>query len=252
MTGAATGGGKPPVPNDWRASLPAEIANEKVFEGIRDVQTLAKNYVEQSKLVGRSIQLPQKPEDWPRVWAKLGWPETPEGYQLKPPALPEGLSWDEDTLGGLRTTAHKLGLTNAQVQGLLEWYGQNVMANVPMARDRQVQAAEEELRNVWRGAYEKNVAIATRAAKRLGGQKLIDVLERTGAGAIPEVVMAFHAVGKLLAEDGMISTEPGMSPEALQLKINRIMAEPAYSDRTHPEHDAKVKEVQRLFEQLTA
>lgn len=121
-------GGRFTTPDDsplaWHATLPAELRESPTLQQYKSLHDAAKGLVEKDRLIGRSIQLPQKgldedAEGWGRVFEKLGRPADPKGYELDLPELPEGWEWSPDVLQSFYEEAHAAGLTKAQAQRIL-------------------------------------------------------------------------------------------------------------------------------------
>ena len=103
----------PSVPDDWRSTIPEEIRGHKSLDHIQDVGALAKSYVNAQSMIGADkVAIPGKhatDDDWIEVYARLGRPDSPEGYELQN-NLAEGVEADEQMLDWYRQTEHDLSL----------------------------------------------------------------------------------------------------------------------------------------------
>lgn len=251
-----TPGGEGLTFDQVRAAFPEEIRGEKVFDQIKDIPTLAKNYVESQKYIGGAIKIPGEgatPEEKAAYREKLGVPAKVEDYGLK---VEEGdTTMDAAFLGRFLETAHINGVSKAQAEGLLRWWGEEA-ASVTEQADKGLETAFAELQTEWGGAAPRNIALAERAVLTLGGQEARDFFDSSGLGNNPTLVKLFAKVGKMMAEEGLISGDveniPGLEDAknlAHEIIFNKEhKLHEAYTKAEHPQHDEALKEVTRLMQ----
>ena len=250
--GAAPATATPPDPREW---LPEEYRGDPAFQSFKSIESLAKSYRDTAKMVGvdkaQVLRLPkdEAAPEWGEVWAKLGRPESPDGYQIEGEhGLPDG------TLAAFRETAHKMGLPQRQAQEVVAFYAQQQATQREALREQAVADLSKE----WGGAFADRVGVAQKAAEQFGGPELMDVLKATGLGNHPAVVRAFAKIGMEMAEPGELKGGGGrmsaaMTPADATAAIGQkrrdteFMA--AYNDRDHPGHGHAVKEMGDLYEQ---
>ena len=244
----------PQVAPSWRDTLPDDLKNDKSLATIADVPHLAKQYVEAQRYNVGALKMPSAnatPEEVAAFHKKLGRPDSPEGYTLMPPTLPEGIEWDKALESDFRAVAHRLGLTSPQVQGLVEFEGRRTLTGL-QTRTQEAQAVITALQAEWGPSYEPNLEVAGRAVRHLGGDDLAKALNRTGAGNDPAIIRAFVRAGKMLVEDGAISGEVEGHPSSsdARAQANEIMADTKgpYWNKADPRHADTVKKVQALFQ----
>jgi len=249
---------------DWRAGLDESLRGEKVFETIKGKDwneagpLLAKGYLEGQRYAGQSIKLPgkdAKPEEIAAVRDKLvkhglieGPPESPDKYEITGDDVVPA-----EAAKGFALEAHKLGLTQKQMAGVLDYYKRTLgEGQAELAQSRK--QVEDELQKEWGPAgFKKNVTLARRAVLEVGGKELLEKLETTGLGNDPVLVKMFARVGALLAEEGSIAGDvPGVpGAEDAKAEIARIQNDP--NDLYHgrhagkPGHDERVKYVRNLY-----
>jgi hypothetical protein len=252
--GAAAADGSGQVA-DWISGLSPELRQMVETKGYKTPADVVQAYAHAQRAIGADkIPLP-KDGVWDEVArAKLGVPREAGGYKLNRPELPQGVAYDEAFEKAALPVAHKLGLTPAQVQGLLDFYaGHQTQSLQTVLRGR----VEDEtqavglLQQEWGPSYDTKVAQAARAARYFGGQQLIDFLNQSGAGNNPELVRAFAKVGSMMTEDSLkIGRSHGfaITPDEARREANKLMASPAYTNRDHAEHGSVVEQVQQLFE----
>lgn len=237
----------------WRDNLPDDLKGDKSLATISDIPHLARQYVEAQKYNVGALRMPganAKPEEIDAFHAKLGRPASPEGYTINTPALPEGIEWDTKLETDFRGVAHRLGLTPTQVQGLVDFEGRRTLGAI-QARTSGAEATVTALREEMGAGFERNLEVAGRAVRWAGGDDLVAVLNRTGAGNEPAVIKAFVKLGLTLVEDGAISgdVEGILGPEDAKRQANEIMADPKgpYWNRKDPRHEEVFARVQELF-----
>lgn len=107
---------------DWHNKIPEDIRDEPVFKQYRSEEALYKAHNQLSKLLGRNVQIPVKPleeapEEWGKVYDKLGRPKDHQSYELTFGELPEGpVGWSEARQREYEKEAWEAGLNPAQAQ----------------------------------------------------------------------------------------------------------------------------------------
>lgn len=245
------------APADWRVGLDAVLAKDPSLAAIKDIPSLAKGYVEAQKFVGGSIRLPKadaKPEDaekaWNDIYGKLGRPEAPDKYEIKVDPKLERL-FAEGDLKSFREAAHKMGLTQKQVNDLMTWEQGRVGAN-QAALSEMRQSTETELKNEWGAAFDRNLGLAARAVIESGGKDLLKFLDDTGLGNHPALIKAFAKMGQILADEGYMEGDiAGTSaPSEARDRIESILSDKSspYWDASNPGHKAALAEMQGLYQ----
>lgn len=232
------------------------LHGEKSLQNIKDVNALAKGYVEAQKMVGGSIRMPKpeaSKEEWDAFHEKMGRPKKPEDYQIKRPAMHPHASYDEGMEAEFKQVAHKIGLTPRQAQELIDWQAGTVNQRTEGSIQKLDQTVQE-LRKEWGSNFERNVTLSRRAVQDFAGPEVAKILDSTGLGNHPAVIRFFSELGSILAEDGIIEGNVAgvMGPEEAQKKIAEIMNNP--EDLYHakhaqkPGHAERVKEIEGLFQ----
>lgn len=110
--------------NEWTASLAPALRQIIEADGHKTPADLAKAYAELQRTIGADkIALPKDGAWDDAARERLGIPKEADGYKLKRPEnLPPGMTYDEDFERATLPVAHNLGLTPAQLQGLLDFY----------------------------------------------------------------------------------------------------------------------------------
>ena len=259
------------APVDWTTHIPKDLASEKSWERVKgkDLGEVLKRYVDLEKYNAGAIKLPGEkdtPEEREKrladIYGKLGRPADVAGYKADV-AWPEGYQVSDAHDQGFKQAAHKLGLTNSQYQGIMQWFAGYVGEGMQGAGKTMQQSREEgerELKEVWKQNYEKNVSLARRgfgafAKEALGdGEKveaLVAKIEQTPLANDPNFMQVLAKLGAWMQEDNLISGETETtSKDGIQQKIAAIKAEKAYWDNKDPRHKGLVAEVDKLYQDL--
>jgi hypothetical protein len=244
----------------WRESLPEDLRADRSLEGIRDLRGLASGYVNAQKLIGQKTinAIPgddATPEQRQSFMRALGVPEKPEDYGLKKPEkLPEGMAYNDELQKEFAGKAHELGFTAKQAQGLLEWFNGKGVGEFETMQQRMGERrtqAETELKKEWGKAYDGNLELANRVIRDLG---VAEILKAEGLDNSPELAKMFVAIAKRTGEDTNIKAAGSgnmlMSPGDAKQKISGMQNDRnnPYWQADHPNHQAAVDEMARLFQ----
>lgn len=248
------------APVGFLDSLPEDLRMEPSLRNFTDPAALAKSYVHAQRMIGADkIPLPGKSatdEDWANVWAKLGRPQDPSGYELKV----GGEFLGDGELEAFRKSAFEAGLNNRQVDRMAKFLEETVTgartAGEQMA-EKAVYEAEQELRQEFGQAFEQRMAMAFNAAKQLlGDADILDEVRLADGrmlGDHPQIVRMFAKLAEQIGEDNLLgeTTEMIMTPQEASMRIAEMTRRDGpYWDKLHPEHDKYVDEVLRLREYM--
>lgn len=249
------GGGDAP---EWMGSIPEELRTDPTLTRFKNVEGLAKSYLQARNMIGRDkIAMPESEQDWNDVYSRLGRPGTGDEYNLAKPELPEGVRMNEETAKAFRETAHQLGLSDKQAAGLYSWYWENTKAQYADTQKKGELLREEatlKLRSEYGEAFERKVVAGERALDEFGSDELIAHLKETGLNNDPRMIRFLANVGEKMMEDGALigkGTGGAQTPDEINAEINALMAKPAFTNEKDPEHISVGKQVMRLRERLT-
>ena len=241
---------------DWKSSLPSDLANDPTIAQFKDVESLAKTVVHQQKQMGSRIPLPKTDDEYKELYGKLGRPDEPAGYEMK---VPEGMDayFNENIMGEFRNVAHNIGLSQNQVNALMEYQASMVTAeidNQPSILAAQKEETESVLKQEWGIDYDKNIRAAQRALQVYGDPEIMELMNTT-AGNNPAVVKLFARLGAEVTEDMTQNTQNNnlaTSRLDAQDEISDIYSNPEhpYFNGSHPDHRAAVEKVRQLHEKV--
>lgn len=256
----------PPAPSaeaaakTWLDEMPKEFKDSDTLKRYKSVKDLAAAYLSAQKFISADkIPVPSKhatPEEWQKVFNKLGVPEKIEEYSL---AIDEKLGLDKEFSEEYKKQAHALGILPHQAQKLIEWAGTHSKSSV----DAQMKKFESEqlaglegLKKEWGQAYESKLGQAVAVVQKFGDENLRNYLDKTKLGNDVNLIKMLSAVGEKLNMEGVIvnsgsSSNKVNTPEQAMAEINKIMGDKKhpYYDRSHPSHKAAVEDMATLFKQ---
>ena len=284
---SATAGAPAPVATaagaaalDWRSALPEELRPLAQAKGWKSPAEALKSYAHLERLVGAErIALPprdgQGKRDWSKWegWREIGRPETPERYEFKSRAAPDGASRepspvDREFQSHMAPLLHRAGLAQWQVDLLaegLDGFSQNFRGRSEARAQAELDTTEAELRRDWDQSFDRQMDLANRAVRQFGGPALARALAASGLGRNAAVVRAFARIGTALAEDsGLPHDRPGASADgagsasggSARAEIQRLKTDAefqqAFLNRLHPGHEAAMSRMLRLQTQVLA
>ncbi len=269
----------------WRDGLPEEMRGEEALKNFNDIGGLAKAFVDTKRMQGNSIHIPgedagdedrkafvdkliervpelmlkpdfEKDEQSADFWRALGMPESPEGYEIPQPELQEGeeSNIDEDRINIAKNAAHKLGISNKQLNGVLKAvmdYDVETARNADRSQSEELHGLHKE----WGLAFEQKYAAALQVAKATGAPPvLVDAIKGGQAG--PETLKWLYQMGKNMGGEGnnLLTMGDGvdtkMTPSEAQEKIDEIMnnKEHPYWVASHPNHQKALDQMVELHD----
>ena len=230
--------------NDFLSTIPEELRDHPSLSPIKDVENLARSYVNAQKLIGADkIPMPVNPtdEDLDRIYGRLGRPETAEGYEIPV----DGNIVTEEVAKDYADVAHKLRLSPQQASGILEYYqslaGQSEEAMA--ANDEKImQDTELSLKREWGDDYGNKLAMAKEAVESFASTDMLEIrlADGTKVGNHPDFIKAFAKMAdfrhNMTSEDTVADAPMArtMNRQAAKNEIDAIM-----NDKSHAYWDRK-------------
>ena len=230
--------------NDFLQTIPEELRDHPSLSPIKDVENLARSYVNAQRLIGADkVPLPVNPtdEDLDNIYSKLGRPETAEGYEIGV----DGNIITEDIAQSYADVAHKLRLTPDQASGILEYYKGMTNSASEMSVEAETQQrnqTEMELRKEWGDNFDARIEDAGKIAQQFGGGELLEMqlADGTKVGNHPDFIKAFAKMAEFrqsVTSEDTVSDAPTSSMvtrQSAQQEIDAIM-----NDKSHAYWDRK-------------
>jgi len=200
----------------WRETLPDDLKTDKSLEKFKDVPSLAKSYLEAQKAVSKAmnekgVKVPGEnatPEEIAEYRKTLGIPETPDGYELESPALPEGMVFDQDKAKAFAELAHAKGISKEAFQELVKHFNASQIAEFEASQkavQENIKAATIEMKKEWGKDFEKNLAKAEAAIITVFGEDFNKMLQETGLGNDPRVIRGMFKASQTIGEDRLVT-----------------------------------------------
>lgn len=194
----------------------------------------------------QTIELPGEnatAEQISAFWAKLGRPETADGYDF---GLKEGE--DGTFYKRIAPALHEAGITQKQLDALMPGWNKaagEAQAEAAAKLEADNEKAIAELQAEWKGDYDKNVELAKRACAKAGvSAEEIDMLAAAKGSAW--VYRTFAKIGRLAGDDAIITGGkdsggvPGTAAEA-RARIKGLMGDSAFAAKIAEADPAAVK-----------
>lgn len=241
---------------EWLAGMPDDLKTSKSLGKFKDVENLARGYVNAEQLLGRDkIPMPKTDAEFAEVYAKLGCPADVKEYKIQiGETLPNLDATIKEDLQAFLPMAKELGLNNRQANTLFNKYiGQLSDRYKELDRQRVTEytRAEQELRTEYGETYDTKLTLVNRMLTTLGGEEVVNAIAESGLGRNPAFIRMMVKLGEANAEQlGIDKTGNSslLTPSDIRQQIAELQAHPAYMDASHPEHKLTVERVQQLFQ----
>ena len=276
---APAGGGAEQEVANWRDGLSDDLKSSSALADVKDVSSLAQQFVDQSSFLGSALRVPSEdasvedkqkffdkvqkhaPNLMPRpevgnedqmnaVLTALGRPDDVTGYEAVD--VPEGLNFSDDRLGAFKDMAHKHGLTKDQFKGVLG----DVLAldaQSMQSMDEATVTSRLAIEKEWGATFKDRENQAIAAAEATGApQAIIDMAKEGKIGG--DTLKWMHALAeKIGGGEGRTDLDDGnnsgrMTPADAEAQISDMMNNRAhpYWDSHHPDHQAAIQKMMKL------
>ncbi len=182
-------------------------------------------------------------------------PETEEGYKLDYASFPEGIKISPEGEKALLKSLHSAGMTNKQVQTVINKYGEVIKAGLDIQKTQEAQRVAATLKDVatelgtaWGANFEVNKSAAVRGFNHLADEADKADLAKIGSDAkvTYRILMKVLAkVGAGITEDTQVLNADGAT---LDNNLEALRSSKAYLDENDPQHKATVAKVTALYQ----
>jgi hypothetical protein len=248
--------------NEFLNMIPEELREHPSISPIKDVENLARSYVNAQRLIGADkIAMPVNPtdEDLDRIYDRLGRPEDPKGYGIEV----DGNVITEEVATDYADIAHKLRLSPDQAKGILDYYKSSIEQSGAQSLELAEAAKEqtvESLRSEWGRAFDQKVEAAAKVAQEFADPEMFNITLSDGSklGDNAEFIKAFAKIAdfrqSVTSEDTVSenSRSMAMTPAHAKNEIESIMGDKThpYWDKKSPAHSSAVEHMQGLMGML--
>lgn len=256
---AATGESDAP----WYSGLPDDLKGEKSILRHASLEDAIRAGLGAEKRLGvpadQLVRLPTNDDEAKALYAKLGAPETPEGYNIGLPK--DATDADRAAATSFAKHMHEAGpFPPAFVKAAVDWNNaQAEAATAALAEAQTARKAEGEalLKKELGAAYDPEMKDVGKLLLDLGGQELADELDLSGHGDNPRLMLALSKIVQQRAEPGSLEGNAGGKVDPMKLSIGQAKAAlenlendpikgPALRDNSHSMHKSVLAERTRL------
>lgn len=159
-------------------------------------------------------------DGWNQLYAKLGRPETAEGYELP---LPEG---DDGSFA--KTTSqwmHEAGLNKQQAQALAtQWNAHQEAQRTAQAEANQKYQEEcvAIVKKEWGANFDANLTLARSALSTFAPEGFVDYLNQTGQANNPMMLNMLQKIGSAISEEKLIGNPKDSSQSGEKSIADRL------------------------------
>tara|TARA_Y100000310_G_scaffold337746_1_gene425622 strand:+ start:326 stop:1162 length:837 start_codon:yes stop_codon:yes gene_type:complete len=218
----------PPEPSPrpaWAEQLPDDLKSNEAFTGYKTLGELGQAHLDlkgtttelEGKVANSIPKLGETPteDETNTFYDALGRPKAPGEYEVNRPDWPEALgAYPEAMENEFRDAAHKLGMTQSQMQGAYDFYFNNILkageaigdffSTSDEAVQKRQEATTKELAELWGENAAANTEVATRSMWYFADQETMDFIDDSGLGDDTKIIKLFHRIGSELIGDKMI------------------------------------------------
>ena len=236
--------------DNWKEGIDAQYSDSiKDFENIGD---LVKDY-HTLKSTPKGLTVPDDNGDWDNFYNQLGRPENKRYLDLA----------DKDREGDNTLSAYEEILYNS---GLSKRQGQKLLNSLMEAGDKATkdnEAAEQKrqadhakkIKEKYGDNLDATMNLANAALSKYSNDS--DIKKLIESGQYPTGLLDLLVnVGKTLTPDKLITGQPKptvTSKEAALKSLQKLQTDDKfmqkYRDKTHPQHESAIKEMQQLYDE---
>ncbi len=289
--GAEGGGGQPPAGNeppadneppantDWRAALPDDLKSSESLKSVKDIASLAKQFVDQQSYLGNAIRVPSEhaseadkkafyeklakhaPDLLPRpnkddpdsvlaVLSALGRPDDKALYEAPEVAAELKEFVPDERIEAFRDIAHRYGLTKDQFKGVMS----DVLAadaSIIQSQQDALKQSRAALHKEWGAVFDERTGQALKLAEATGAPAaFVDAIKNGAVNG--EALKWLHSLSSRMGDKlNIVNDDNGsgkMTPAEAQSQIDEIMRnrKHAYWDSHHPDHQRAMDNIVKL------
>ena len=257
-----------PEPVHFREGLAEDLRVSPALQDVKDVDSLARQFIDLQKYQGDSIRIPSEnadqqavtdfhtklksripglmdtpdpnnPEMMNRVYDSLGRPEDASKYNR--PQFEEGFQVDETRDKAFSEVGYDIGLSDRQFQQLYAWDAafQTEQAKV---MDQEVEASVGELKNEWGYTFEPRMAAIAQITEQFGfAPEVVQAardhkLGKSFSNAMYNIVKQLGGEGEINKQGDQAQANV-MTPDEANRQIQEIQQREEYRH-----HDASVRQ----------
>ncbi|XPV77042.1 MAG: capsid assembly protein [Desulfovibrio sp.] len=215
-----------PVTDSEGQEMLIPVTEHPALKKYATLNDLVVGFINAQKLIGRK-QVAEENKYGVR-------PERPEQYRLTIPSLPEGYDPSEGLLPQFLQVAHEAGLTDQQVQVLVNYLAEldcTCREHMQLSVAEQAQQAMRRLQQEWGEDFRKKMELGERFLMSIADDHEMEYLHSQGALDDPYVVRLLAKAGEALAEDFMRGGDNApRDGQPNRSQLEKMLMDPRYAD----------------------
>jgi hypothetical protein len=214
-----------------------------------NVEQMATGYGELESFKG-GLHVPEADdaEGWAKINLARGVPETFDKYEYTAAEGSPELS--DELMGGFKEFAHKLGMSQEQLKGVVDFQLDAVVAQQGVfdQQTEDIEKADVEATKIQYGInYENAMNDAKLTSDKHG---FSTALQERGIENIPIVTQMLNHIANLEAEDSIGTGAPPEPPKTLDQQMEDIKGNPAFIEKFNKDHKAVMVEYNELCKKI--
>lgn len=240
--------------DNWKDSLPEDLKQEKCFDNIHTLPSLLKSYAAAQKMVGANkVSIPSEnssQEEWDAFYKAAGRPDTADAYSVDKIEIPAGVALDEATVKSFRDFAFSHGMSQKAFEDAVKFDLERFNSAQALASQRADQEYNETLSRLQK-EYGSNLStVVAQCNKALETFGLADVFREKGLLNNYSCIKALANIGASISESKLQDGDAPVAARNPEHELAALQADPAFTDRYHPQHDIAVKKAQELLNEI--
>ncbi len=170
----------------------------------------------------------------------LGVPDKPEGYGItKPDNLPEGMTWDDQSVNGFLALAKEHNVTPSAAKAIIAYQQQLTAGQLAASKEQQAQATATAIAEMkaelppgadW-AAHVAQVDRGVETASRISGIPVEQLNAMAKAGGLKEMSKLFASLAQASGEDAMPSAAHAATSAGVDEAIAKLESNPLLWDK---------------------
>ena len=268
------------LPDGWRDQLPDDIKTSGVLDDVKTIDQMATMIVNGRKLQSRQISIPTadasdderktfyrdlqskipdlvyvgEGAEMDNIYDRMGRPEAPDKYKMGD--VPDPL---KDNFAKLAETAHKSGLTQAQMEAL----GSTIIGDYEASVNTHAARMEEQKKaidSLYGEAKDERLKSIAEFAEKIGfDDSLVDAVREgivsvDNLKALEKTKLGFKSPGPRIGDETGADDFTHLTPTQAKEQLDQLMSnrEHAYWDASRAGHKEAVDKVVELNRQILA
>lgn len=242
--------------------IPEQYRDKRYMNKIKDIPSLFESLDNAQELLGkkpRGVPQPDEGEEaWNDFYKELGRPDTPEGYELKMPELPEGMQSDDEQLNAFKKLGFDNGLTPKQMQALLDFDLERQKTALGKFNEQNAVSQKQmndELETMFKKRFgdklEDAIGNSNKLLEKYAPPEFLEKVHQLDNSTLVVLTSVLDGITHdYIREDQPLRGETRMAQSADDLigEARKLMQSEAYRNPFNVEHDATKRKVDELYQ----